>query len=209
MNAHFLSVLQHRTVMRHLSKEQIRQQLKNKTVGIAGAGGLGSNCAVALARAGVGKLVIADFDVVSRDNLDRQYYFLYHVGQKKVYSLKEIIAGIDPSVTVEIHDLMLDKNNIPLLFRSCDVVVEAFDQAPMKQMIAETMLEKLPGKFLVMGNGVAGFGGNNAIRTRQAGKIYICGDGESEISESLPPLAPRVGIVAGMQANQVLELLLK
>lgn len=195
--------------MRHLSKEQIRQQLKNKTVGIAGAGGLGSNCAVALARAGVGKLVIADFDVVSRDNLDRQYYFLYHVGQKKVYSLKEIIAGIDPSVTVEIHDLMLDKNNIPLLFRSCDVVVEAFDQAPMKQMIAETMLEKLPGKFLVMGNGVAGFGGNNAIRTRQAGKIYICGDGESEISESLPPLAPRVGIVAGMQANQVLELLLK
>ena len=195
--------------MRHLSKEQIRQQLKNKTVGIAGAGGLGSNCAVALARAGVGKLVIADFDVVSRDNLDRQYYFLYHVGQKKVYSLKEIIAGIDPSVTVEIHDLMLDKNNIPLLFRSCDVVVEAFDHAPMKQMIAETMLEKLPGKFLVMGNGVAGFGGNNAIRTRQAGKIYICGDGESEISESLPPLAPRVGIVAGMQANQVLELLLK
>ncbi|MFO7923470.1 MAG: sulfur carrier protein ThiS adenylyltransferase ThiF [Bacteroidales bacterium] len=194
--------------MTNLSFEKIKAKLADKIVGIAGAGGLGSNCAVALARVGIGKLVIADFDVVSEGNLNRQYFFTDQVGRKKVSALKENIARINPAVQVTTHDVVLDPVNIPRLFDDCNVIVEAFDLAEMKKMIAEAVIEKMPAKYLVMGSGVAGFGNNNTIKTIKTGNIYICGDLEKETGKNRPPLAPRVGIVANMQANQVLELLL-
>jgi sulfur carrier protein ThiS adenylyltransferase len=194
--------------MTNLSFEKIKAKLANKIVGIAGAGGLGSNCAVALARVGIGRLVIADFDMVSEGNLNRQYFFTDQIGRKKVTALKENIARINPAVQVTAHDVILDPVNIPRLFNDCNVIVEAFDLAEMKKMIAETVIEKMPAKYLVMGSGVAGFGNNSSIKTIKTDNIYICGDLERETGENRPPLAPRVGIVANMQANQVLELLL-
>ncbi len=183
--------------------------LKDKTVGIAGCGGLGSNCAVALARVGVGKLIIADFDVIEENNLNRQYYFFDQIGKKKVITLKDNIKRINPEVTVTAFDIKLDPENIVEIFKECDVIVEAFDLAEMKQMITETVLEKFSEKYLVLGVGMAGWGDNNSLKTLQAGKMFVCGDGETEASEKIPPLAPRVGIVANMQANQVLEILLR
>jgi len=108
---------------------QIQEKLKRKTVGIAGAGGLGSNCAVALARVGIGKLIIADFDVVSLSNLNRQYYFYDQIGKKKTTSLKENILRINPSCNVVAYDVFVDKTNISELFHECDIIVEAFDKA--------------------------------------------------------------------------------
>lgn len=182
--------------------------LRNKVVGIAGAGGLGSNCAVALARIGIGKLIIADFDVVERSNLNRQYYFLHQLGQKKVFALRNIINLINPDVNVEVHDIKLQADDIVKIFASCDVIVEAFDRAEMKEMIIETVLEKMQDKYIVSGVGLAGWGNNNSITTRYSDRLIICGDGESEVSNDMPPLAPRVGIVANMQANVVLEVLI-
>jgi len=86
--------------------------------------------------------------------------------------------------------------------------VEAFDQAEMKQMIIETFTDKMPGKILVCGAGLAGWGENESIGMKKFDNIYICGDGIREVSDNYPPIAPRVGIVANMQANQVLEILL-
>ncbi len=192
-----------------MTSEEIRTALGGKTVGIAGAGGLGSNCAVALARVGIGSMVIADFDVVSEDNLNRQYYFRDQVGMKKTEALKQTLLRIGPAVNLVMHDLRLTPENIPEIFRECDIIVEAFDLADQKQMLIEAVAEKLPGIPLIIGLGVAGYGGNASIRCHKAGNIYICGDGESEISPSLPPLAPKVGVVANMQANLVLELLLE
>ena len=186
----------------------IRRKLKSRTVGIAGCGGLGSNCAVALARVGVGKIVIADFDKVDFSNLNRQYFFTDQVGVTKVKALKDIIYRIDPSVQVEMHEIMLDEENIPAIFAACDVIVEAFDKAEMKQMIIETVSEKMPGKILVCGVGLAGWGKNTAIRMESFGNIFICGDMANEVTDEFPPLGPRVGIVANMQANQVLDILL-
>ena len=186
----------------------IRERLRNKSVGIAGCGGLGSNCAVALARSGIGRLVIADFDVVSADNLNRQYYFLDQVGQKKVLALKDNIRRIDPQVEVTAVDRRLDPTSVSEVFRDCQVIVEAFDRAEMKKMLIETVLERMPGKFIVAGSGLAGYGNNNDLRTRRIGNLFICGDEKSETSEAAPPLAPRVGIVANLQANQVVEILL-
>jgi len=185
-----------------------REILKTKTVGIAGCGGLSSNCAVALARVGVGKLIIADFDVITESNLNRQYFFVDQIGQKKALALKENIARIDPKIEVETHDIELTPESIILLFKSCNVIVEAFDQAAMKRMIIETVLDEMPGKPIVSGMGLAGWGKNNLLTTRKFDNLYICGDMETEVSEDLPPLGPRVGIVANMEENQVMELLL-
>jgi len=188
---------------------QIKKVLKNKTVGIAGCGGLGSNCAVALARVGVGKLIIADFDVVEESNLNRQYYFYKQIGQQKVKCLSENIQLINPDVVVEAHEIKLDSDNLIDIYQNCDVIVEAFDKAEMKQMIVEAVTENLPETPLILGLGMAGWGDNNSIHCRQMDHLFICGDEVKEIADDLPPLAPRVGIVANMQANTVLEILLK
>jgi len=188
--------------------EEIKKRLSRKVVGIAGAGGLGSNCAVALARVGTGKLIIADFDVVSESNLNRQYFFYRQIGQKKVVALKENILAINPAIEVEAYDVKLGSDSIIKYFAGCDVIVEAFDRADMKQMIMEAVIGELPDKTLVTGIGLAGTGDSNSIRVRKEGNLYICGDEVSEVSEDDPPLAPRVGIVANMQANTVLEILL-
>lgn len=188
---------------------QIKDKLKDKTVGIAGCGGLGSNCAVALARVGVGNLIIADFDIIEESNLNRQYFFFNQIGEKKAQSLENNIRLINPEIKVEAHDIVLDTISIYNIYKDCDVIVEAFDQAEMKQIIIEVVTEKLPQIPLVVGLGMAGWGDSNSIQCRQLDNLFICGDEVKEVAENLPPLAPRVGIVANMQANTVLEILLK
>jgi sulfur carrier protein ThiS adenylyltransferase len=163
---------------------------------------------MALARVGIGKLVIADFDRIEESNLNRQYFFKEQVGQKKVFALQENISKINMDVKVVAHDIKLDYKDIKPLFQDCDVIVEAFDLKEMKQMIIEAVLTEIPDKPLVTGIGLAGWGKNNQLRTRKVDNLYICGDEATETSVSLPPLAPRVGVVANMQANVVLEILL-
>lgn len=189
--------------------KKIKSLLSKKTVGIAGCGGLGSNCAAALARIGVGNLIIADFDFIDASNLNRQYFFWEQIGQQKVFALADNIHFIDPQVKVTPHDIKLGPAEIVSVFAGCDVIVEAFDLAVMKQMIIETVVSEFPDKPLVVGNGMAGWGNSNSLKVQKPDKnIYVCGDGVSGISEELPPLAPRVGIVAHMQANTVFNILL-
>jgi len=188
--------------------KEIKAILKKKRVGIAGCGGLGSNCAVALARTGIGKLVLADFDVVRKSNLNRQHFFTDQLGQKKVFALEDNLFFINPDVKIESHHIKLDPESIIKIFSECDVIIEAFDEAEMKQMIIETVLDKFPGKPIISGMGMAGYGDSNSIRMEQHDNLYICGDMKTGISEETPPLAPRVGIVAMMQANQAIQILL-
>jgi sulfur carrier protein ThiS adenylyltransferase len=188
---------------------EINAHLSLFRVGIAGAGGLGSNCAVALARCGVGTLVISDFDVVEPANLNRQYYFINQVGILKSFALKENIAKINPDITVIAHPVKLNKLNIPEIYSGCDVIVEAFDSDDMKEMLIETVLTGMPEIPVIIGSGVAGWGNNEAIRYRKIDEtLYVCGDETTEATDELPPLAPRVAIVANMQANTVIEILM-
>lgn len=188
---------------------EIQEHLRSFRVGIAGAGGLGSNCAVALARTGVGTLVISDFDKVERENLNRQHYFTDQVGMMKTVALKENLARVNPDVFVIIYQKKLDRENIPEIFAGCDVVVEAFDRAEMKEMLIETVLQKMPGTVVVTASGLAGWGRSNDIRHRKIDDtLHVCGDEESETGDDMPPMAPRVGITASMQANVVTEILL-
>jgi len=182
--------------------------LKSCTVGIAGAGGLGSNCAVALARSGVGRIVVADFDRVSLDNLNRQAFFRDQVGMKKVTALAENIRRMNPETEVSAVDVFLEPGNVLSVFADCPVVVEAVDLAETKRMIVETFMAERPRTWLVAASGLGGFGRNEALKTYRSGRLIVCGDQSSEVSIEMPPMAPRVGIVAHMQANVVLELLL-
>jgi len=188
--------------------EKIKSILSTKNVGIAGCGGLGSNCAVALARVGIGKLVLADFDIIEESNLNRQYFFYDQIGKPKVFSLKENILRINPSIKIDEYNIKLSEKEIVDLYKNCDVIVEAFDKAEMKEMIVETVQTFFPEKYLVCGVGLAGWGGNDLIRTERFGNLFIVGDQLNETNEDDPPLAPRVGIVANMMANVVLEILL-
>ena len=189
---------------------EVRDHLAQFRVGIAGAGGLGSNCAIALARSGVGTLVLSDFDVIEPANLNRQYYFANQVGMLKTVALKENIARINPDITVIAHTEKLDIKNIPEIYAGCHVMVEAFDRDDMKEMLIETVLTTMPGIPVIVGSGLAGWGNSEAIRYRKIDDtVYICGDGSTVAGEDLPPMAPRVGMVANMQANTVIEILMK
>jgi sulfur carrier protein ThiS adenylyltransferase len=183
--------------------------LRRSAVGIAGAGGLGSNIAVALARAGVGKLVIADFDRVEPSNLNRQQYFVDQVGERKVEALRENLLAINPYSIYEVHDVRINRRNAGTIFGRVDVLVEAFDKAEAKEMLIETSLARFPGRPIVAASGLAGYGGNAKVHSRRLGNLYICGDESSQCPPGISPMAPRVALVAAMQANLVVEILLK
>ena len=182
--------------------------IEGAIIGIAGAGGLGSNVAVALARAGVGKLIITDFDRVSASNLNRQYYFAEQVGSYKVEALKKTLKRINPWCEYEIHIKRLDQELIEEIYEGVDLIIEAFDQAEAKQMLIETWDESFADIPLIVGSGIAGIGDNNKLRQTASGNLYLIGDGFSDVEQGFKPLAPRVGAVACMQANLALELLI-
>ncbi len=198
--------LEHLLVARHTPG--VHAKLKKACVGIAGCGGLGSNAAMALARAGVGTLVIADFDVVEPSNLNRQQYFIPQIGTPKVDALAANIKQANPYVKVAKHRLRIVPENVRSLFKTCGVVIEAFDRADQKQMLAEAMLDLLPQTPLIIGNGMAGYGANGLLRTRHIGNLWICGDEASEAGHGFGLMAPRVGLCAHLQANLALEILL-
>jgi len=183
--------------------------LRKSTVGIAGAGGLGSNVAISLARAGVGRLIIADFDKVESSNLNRQQYFVGQIGRRKVDALLENLKRINPFSEYSVHDTKISGRNVGRIFGAADILVEAFDKAEAKHMLIEAWLSLFPERPIVAASGLAGYGKNRKIHARKLGSLYIFGDEESECAPGVSPMAPRVAIVANMQANCVVELLVK
>jgi len=195
-------------IERHTS--DIHKKIKGGHIGIAGAGGLGSHVAIALARVGVGHLVIVDFDIVEPSNLNRQQYFIDQIGIPKVVALRDNLARINPGTNVDIFNQKVTPENIDVLFGEVDILVEAFDAADQKAMLTNGFLQNFPNKFLVAASGVAGYEPSNTIRTSKISEhFYLCGDGVTAAAPGCGLMAPRVGIAAHHQANTVLRLLLK
>ena len=187
----------------------VHMKIKRAVVGIAGLGGLGSTVAMALARIGVGTLILVDFDVVEPSNLNRQQYFIHQLGQSKVEALQENISKMNPYVKIQPHPEKLDRNNVERIFKEATVVVEAFDRADQKAMLINVISEKMPDQYIVAASGVAGYGDNNEIQTvRFSSKIFIVGDQKTAAQPGVGLMAPRVGIAAHHQANMVLRILL-
>ena len=188
--------------------KRIQKKLLESTVGIAGLGGLGSNAAVALARAGIGHLILVDFDKVEKSNLGRQYYFQEDIGKFKTDCLKKIISKINPEVKISIINKKLEKGNMQDHFKDVDVVIEALDNAEAKTIFIEEILSKLPGKPLIAASGVSGYGNSDRISTKRLGNLYLCYDGEAKSSDDDVLMAPRVAIMANWEANIALEIIL-
>lgn len=178
------------------------------TVALCGLGGLGSHIALTLARAGVGKLILLDFDRVELSNLHRQQYLPRQVGQPKALALAETLRQVNPYLTLVPQVVRVTEDNLAPLLSQADCVCEAFDRAEAKAMLVSGVLEHFPEKFLVAASGMAGLGSANAITTRRVGRrFYLCGDGVSDVADGLGLVASRVAVCAGHQAHMVLRIL--
>ena len=206
-------VMPEREVLRAMiasrNSPELNLALSKAVIGVAGLGGLGSNIALSLARVGVKKLVLADFDVVEPSNLNRQQYFVRHIGMKKTQALKELINDVNPFVEVETHDIFLDEKNVASVFGECEILCEAFDNVAGKAMILNEAGASLKDKKIIGASGMAGYFSSNLIKTIKFAKnVYLCGDltNEAKIGQGL--MAPRVAICANHEANLAIRLLM-
>lgn len=187
----------------------VHEKVKRCTVGIAGAGGLGSAVAIALARIGMGKIIIVDDDVVEPSNLNRQQFFIDQIGQPKVKAMKDNLKRINPYVKVITHQIRLTEKNIPRIFKKVNVLIEAFDKADQKELIVSVATKRLPHIPLVFVSGLAGYESNNTIKTRKVKKnLYVVGDLKTAARPGCGLMAPRVGIAAHHEANAALRIIL-
>lgn len=188
--------------------EELQQKFSSATVAICGLGGLGSNIAISLARAGIGKLILIDFDRVDITNLHRQQYKANQIGMNKTDALRDNLLEIAPYVAIETHTERVAEENAAHLLQGADIICEAFDDAEAKAMLTNLVLEEMPDKFLVAASGMAGFGSANTIQTRRVAKrFYLCGDGASDVSEAGSLVSSRVMLCAAHQAHTVLRIL--
>ena len=187
---------------RYLDEPRL-QRIRDTKIGIAGVGGLGSNCAQLLARSGFVDFVLVDFDHVENSNLNRQFYFEDQIGQAKVQALARNLRQINPAVKLRTVQERVSADNVGQLFADRDVVVEAFDSPVSKRMIAEAYSRS--GKLLVAASGLAGWGDNDRIKVHRIhSRFFLVGDLTSGVEGGLPPMAPRVMIAAAKQADIVL-----
>ena len=206
-------VMPEREVLRSMiasrNSPELNLALSKAVIGVAGLGGLGSNIALSLARTGVAKLVLADFDVVEPSNLNRQQYFVRHIGMKKTDALKELIAEVNPFVEVVTHDVTLTAANVAEIFAPCGVICEAFDNVAGKAMMVNEAGASLRDKKIVGASGMAGYFSSNLIKTvKFARNVYLCGDLQNAAGVGQGLMAARVAICANHEANLAIRLLM-
>lgn len=188
--------------------EALHGRFSSSAVAVCGLGGLGSNIAIALARAGIGRLLLIDFDRVDITNLHRQQYRADQIGRYKTEALAENLSQIAPYAEFQAMTAKITEENLEALLKDADVICEAFDDPEAKAMIVNGVLERLPGRYLVAASGMAGMDTPNTIQTRKVTKhFYLCGDGHSDTADTIGLVAPRVMLCAAHQAHTVLRII--
>ena len=188
--------------------KELQQAFSSATVAVCGLGGLGSNIAIALARAGIGKLILIDFDRVDITNLHRQQYKASQIGMYKTDALAENLREINPYIELEAYTERITEDNAVKLLQSADIICEAFDDAVAKAMLTEIVLTEMRDKYFVAASGMAGLYDANRIKTRKVtSRFYLCGDEESDVADGLGLVSSRVMICAAHQAHTVLIIL--
>ena len=188
--------------------KELQQAFSSATVAICGLGGLGSNIAIYLARAGIGKLILCDFDRVDTTNLHRQQYKASQIGMYKTDALAENLREINPYIELEAYTERITEDNAVKLLQSADIICEAFDDAVAKAMLTEIVLTEMRDKYFVAASGMAGLYDANRIKTRKVtSRFYLCGDEESDVADGLGLVSSRVMICAAHQAHTVLIIL--
>ena len=170
-------------------------------VGIAGAGGIGSNVARHLVQAGIGRIRVVDFDRVEVSNLNRQFYRADQAGLSKVACLKKNLEGINPGVRVEAVERRLGPGDFLEVFKGCGIVVEGFDNAAAKKNLVEAFGRT--GIPMVCASGIAGRD-MDGIRSRRLGRLVIVGDFATDVADA-DLFPPKIAVIAAMMAGIVLD----
>ena len=187
----------------------VYEKLHAARVAIAGLGGLGSNIAVSLTRAGVGELLLVDFDRVEISNLNRQQYDIADIGRLKTEALRDHLLKINPYLQLHILSARVESDNAAEIFDGYGIVCEAFDKAATKAMLINVLLTQCPDTLVISGSGMAGYLSANAIVTRRVfQRLYLCGDAVTDMADANGLMAPRVAVCANHQANMALRLIL-
>ena len=187
---------------------ELQKKISAARVAVCGLGGLGSNIAIALARAGVGHLHLIDFDRVDITNLNRQQYFVRQLGLLKTDALQETLTDIAPYCDITTSSVKITEDNFAQLLEKEDIVCEAFDCSEAKATLVNGVLERFPEKYLLSSSGMAGFGSANTIVTRHVFQhFYLCGDGMSDVNDGIGLVSSRVLTCAAHEAHMVIRIL--
>ena len=187
----------------------VRARLAESHVAVVGCGGLGSNAASMLVRAGVRELTLVDFDVVEESNLNRQLFFRDQLGMPKTEALASTLRRIRNDLRLHVVQRCIAESDVAGLVGHADVVIEAVDGADVKAMIANVLLRECPGVPLVSASGLAGFDSANLVVTERMGDdFYMVGDLTSDVRHGLPLMASRVMVAAAHEAHAAIRILL-
>jgi molybdopterin-synthase adenylyltransferase len=177
---------------------------------VIGAGGLGGTIAQLLARMGIGRLVIADGDSFSEDNLNRQAFSVEaNIGVAKVKAARQMISAINAATEVEIFEGFVKEEEFSVLLKGADVVLDALDNMPSRFLLERAC--KQNGIPLVHG-AVAGFSGQvTVIYPEDIGFQAIYGSAqtvpEKGIEIELGNLAGIVSAVASLQVQEAIKII--
>lgn len=185
--------------------EEGQEKLKNARVLVVGAGGLGSPISTYLAIAGVGKIILADFDTVELSNLNRQ--FLHHekdIGRTKIESAKEKLLSMNPGIEVETIGEMISEANIEYLIPECDIIVDALDNLETRHLLNRLAVKR---RIPLVHGAVTGYDGQ--VTTIIPGKTpcFYCIFPRISKKEVFPVLGVTPGVIGSIQANEVIKFL--
>ncbi len=190
--------------------EQVK--LLQSKVAVIGAGGLGGTVLELLTRIGIGKLIIADKDIIGDSNLNRQILSTEtNLGQSKTEVAVKRVKEINSSTDITGHSVFVDSNNVKEIIEGVDVAVDALDNLPSRFVLQKACRDlKIP---LVHG-AIAGFNGQlTTIFPEDKGLELIYGSDRdlpehgSEITLGAPTVTP--ALIASLEAQEVIKILLK
>jgi adenylyltransferase/sulfurtransferase len=188
-----------------------QQKLLDSTVLIIGMGGLGSPAAMYLAAAGIGRIIISDFDQVEDSNLQRQIiHQTKDIGELKALSAKRTIAEINPNCDVEALDWQLEEDELESYAEKADLILDCTDNFPTRFMINRASVKT--GTPLVSGAAIRMEGQIASYIPNSGGPCYQClYKEEFENTETCAMegvLSPVVGVIGTMQALQAILILI-
>ena len=157
-------------LLRYLSQDQLTA-IQSKKIGIGGAGGLGSNCAMILVRSGFKNIEIVDQDVIDASNLNRQQYFVGEIGYPKVKIIQQRLLDINPDLNINAYRAHWNESNAGEFFKGADFIIEAFDVVEWKYRFVEYYAPRFP--VVISGIGMAGLLDKQPMTVKKIGNIIM------------------------------------